>query len=395
MTGKTKIGFVVSKIDPRIGGGYTFTNNLVNSLLTFSDQKTEFVFFVTDKNHKKLSTKTLEKKIIYIGKSRILRKLIFISEGIFPSFAFWIGQLSKLEKKVKKEKIDFLFYLGSTPLFSTCPYGVIVWDLQHRTHPWFPELQKNGEWFKRERLLASILPRASLIITGTEVGKNQIKNFYGVQDDIICIIKHPTPKVNVSDLEVPRRADENRFIFFYPAQFWAHKNHIIILEAVKKINEIKKYNFEVLFSGSDQGNLKYISSQVRKLGLEDNIKFLGFVSQHELNSIYKNIDALIYPSVSGPENLPPLEALAWGKPVFYSDFPGAREQLQDSVFYFDPLDSDELSKLLIKFMQGELEIEAMVKKGRQLSMDRSVEGFITELVSAINKFSKSRKLWEN
>jgi glycosyltransferase involved in cell wall biosynthesis len=394
MKDKTRVGIVVSKIHPNVGGGYTFTNNLVESLLSFSDQKTEISFFVTDRSHKKIIGKSFEKKVIYVGKSRIIRRFTLSLERLFPSLAFWMVQFAKLEKKVKKEQIDFLFFLGATPVFSTCPYGIIIWDLQHRTHPWFPELQKNGEWFKRERILASILPRASLIITGTEVGKSQIKNFYGVQDERISIIKHPTPKMDVRELEVLRRLDEDRIKFFYPAQFWAHKNHIVIIEAVKKINSLNKYNFEVLFSGSDKGNLKYIKSQAKKLGVEDNIKFLGFVSQNELNSIYKNIDALIYPSVSGPENLPPLEALACGKPVFYSDFPGAKEQLQDSVFYFDPQDADELSKLLIEFMQGKLEFEVMVKKGKKLSMERSVEGFLTKLVSDINNFSKIRNLWE-
>jgi glycosyltransferase involved in cell wall biosynthesis len=120
----------------------------------------------------------------------------------------------------------------------------------------------------------------------------------------------------------------------------------------------------------------------------------SFESQNDSNSIYKSNNASRYPSLSGPDDPPLLEALACGKPVFYSDFPGAREQLQDSVFYFDPQDADELSKLLTEFMQGKLEFEEMVKKGKQLSMEQSVKGFITKLVSDINNFSKIRNLWE-
>ena len=65
MKDNTRVGIVVSKIHPNVGGGYTFTNNLLESLLSFSDQKTEISFFVTDRIRKKIIGKSFEKKVIY------------------------------------------------------------------------------------------------------------------------------------------------------------------------------------------------------------------------------------------------------------------------------------------------------------------------------------------
>ena len=47
---------------------------------------------------------------------------------------------------------------------------------------------------------------------------------------------------------------KNDYIY-YPAQFWAHKNHIYILKAIKILREMKNIDVDVVFSGSNKGNL--------------------------------------------------------------------------------------------------------------------------------------------
>ena len=68
-----------------------------------------------------------------------------------------------------------------------------------------------------------------------------------------------------------------------------------------------------------------------------NVKILGHVSREQSLSLYDNCIGLIYLSVSGPENLPPLEALARGKPVLYSNFFGSFEQLKNNVIYINQI----------------------------------------------------------
>ena len=50
------------------------------------------------------------------------------------------------------------------------PYVQVVWDLQHRLQPWFPEVSYHGEWERRETAYRSVLPRASFVVTGTRAG---------------------------------------------------------------------------------------------------------------------------------------------------------------------------------------------------------------------------------
>jgi glycosyltransferase involved in cell wall biosynthesis len=77
---------------------------------------------------------------------------------------------------------------------------------------------------------------------------------------------------------------------------------------------------------------------------------MGFVDRKDLLTLYDNCIALSYLSVSGPENLPPLEAFARGKPVLYSNFKGAKEQLKNYplyVNYKNPLDIAKGMKIIL------------------------------------------------
>src|SRR4030095_10335735 len=59
------------------------------------------------------------------------------------------------------------------------PYVTAIHDLQHRLQPEFPEVSANGEWERREALHRQGIPDATLLVADSEVGKEDILNFYG------------------------------------------------------------------------------------------------------------------------------------------------------------------------------------------------------------------------
>ena len=67
--------------------------------------------------------------------------------------------------------------------------------------------------------------------------------------------------------------------------------------------------------------------------------------------LYDNCLALIYSSFAGPENLPPLEAMARKKPIICSNYPGAKEQLKDVPIYFNPKKANSIKIALNKFVK--------------------------------------------
>ena len=129
--------------------------------------------------------------------------------------------------------------------------------------------------------------------------------------------------------------------FFYPAQFWAHKNHFHLVQAFGKFVKLNP-DFRLLFCGSDKGNIGYIKKQVQMLGLEQNVIFGGFIDDEALFTLYKNAAALVMPTFFGPTNIPPIEALFLGCPALLSDIAGHREIMGDAALYFNPADDDAI-----------------------------------------------------
>ena len=272
--------------------------------------------------------------------NKFFRKFIKILVGISTKIECKLQTHSKLARFLKKFEVDIVFFLGVPAEITFVPYILTVWDLQHRTHPWFPEVGSHKAWKGRENYYRNVLSRAIAVIVGTPQGKKEVSSFYGVYEDNIYIIPHvigESENVTSSDRSGP---------YIYPAQFWAHKNHLAIVKAVEILRDKFGLIVKVDFIGSDKGNLKFIQQVIRESNLENQITILGFVSEEKKIELYRSSRGLIYSSFSGPENLPPLEAYDAGIPVIYSDFPGAREQLGDFPFYFNPTDFTSLARII-------------------------------------------------
>ena len=384
---KMRVGVLVNGFNPEVGGAHNFVTAVMEALLLEEfGSELELLYLVEDKKVQE-SLKTF----VPVGRSARIEKIIItLFTSNFGKFLLpLLLRINPLHVSIRKSKLDFMFFLGSSPIPLEIPFGVIVWDLQHRTHPWFPELKPG--WENREHLAKLVLPRASIVITGTSEGRNQIVNFYGVHPDNIHIIPHPVPPDIYSDKFTEPGPT---FKLLYPAQFWPHKNHLVIINAIKLFIETNKKDVKVIFVGSDKGNLSYIQREIEKQGVTQYFDIRGFVSRSELLELYKSSDALVYASFSGPENLPPLEAFASYLPVIYADFPGAREQLGASALYFNPLNEDELKDRIQELMISSNLGRRLTELGLMQLKGRTNKDFVRTLRGILENFSHVRSRWE-
>ena len=134
---------------------------------------------------------------------------------------------------------------------------------------------------------------------------------------------------------------------------------------------------------------------VGRLVLEERVKFVGHVDDQELSRLYLSATALVYASLSGPENLPPLEAMAAGCPVLNSDFPGAREQLGEAALLVPPLDPNAWAAAMEEVLEsaGGGSIAARVGQGRRLVQIRSATSYVDGVLKWIEGFGAARSLW--
>ncbi len=290
---------------------------------------------------------------------------------------------------------------GSSRRTSTkpiCRTPLRCWDLQHRVQPWFPEVSSGGRWQYRELSYRTMLARAALVIACNGAAARELERFYGCPPQRTLLLPHPTPAFALAAAAqekpaLPSRLPVRDGFFFYPAQFWSHKNHIGLLRALAILRQRHGKSIPLILSGSDRGNVAHVRAEAGRLGITELVHFAGFVSRAELVALYRNALALVYPTYFGPENLPPLEAFALGCPVVASEVDGAREQLGDAALLADPRDFDALADAMNAVASNPELRQTLVARGLVRARQWTADDYARQALAAIEAFARVRASW--
>jgi glycosyltransferase involved in cell wall biosynthesis len=228
-----------------------------------------------------------------------------------------------------------------------------ILDLAYLEHPEFPEVSLFGEFERREQLYAEVTRKAIAVITDSEEGRRLVKEQYRVPLSRIFTAPFLTsssvarfrPDESIA-AEVRKRYGLLEPYIFYPAQFWAHKNHRYIIVALRIMKERYGWAPQAVFCGSDKGMLSAVLECADLAGVRDLVNYCGFVPDGHIPYLYQGALALVMPTYFGPTNIPPVEALRLGIPVCYSDLPSFREQMGETVSYVDLEDPGSLAETL-------------------------------------------------
>lgn len=383
-----RVGFFLGELqNEKIGGGYTFQMNIIGALKKVNSNHEFYFYYISDKN---LFKNTENIKFINLKNELSLKfkKLYFFNKKK--------RRESNLNILVKRDKIELVYFI--TPIYSEVdvPFVLTVWDICHRNSGQFPEVLNNNEYKKRENFYSNVIPKASFVVIGNNEGKRQICKYYNAVDERVKTFPMPTPNY-VYDLKedvtiLKKHHLEKEKYLFYPAQFWAHKNHIRLLKALQKLKE-QGSDLKLVLTGSDQGNKEYINKKIKEYNIENEVLILGFISKEELIALYKNAFALTYSSFFGPDNIPPLEAMALQCPVISSGTAGMKEQLGDCALFFDPKDENSLIEQIEKLNDRNLRNE-LIAKGEILAKKYSTENYIKHMLKLIDDFEPIRECWE-
>ena len=265
-------------------------------------------------------------------------------------------------------------------------------DLAHREFPFFPEICRKRGWEQRERFYGHMIPRATFVVVGNEIGRESVRAFYAIPEERILIMEIPTPDLRFSGV-LATTDPPHRPYLFYPAQFWAHKNHVNAMLGLKHARQHHGLDIDLVFTGSDRGNAEYVRNTAAELGLEDNVQFRGFVDVGEVATLYANALGLLYLSFFGPDNLPPLEAFSLSCPVIASRTPGHVVQLGDAAIFASPTSPEEIGDAIKRLHDDAALRAALVEKGRNLAAERTVDHYLAKMKAAIDGFASIRRTW--
>jgi glycosyltransferase involved in cell wall biosynthesis len=392
-----KIGVYLDSYTPEDGGAHTFQGGLVDALSQLQGaSQHQFTLFISEKA-RGLENAVGGMPIVQLRGPNAFQKIVAFIARNWPNFRKAIKWRDVAERQMRKAGIEFVWFMSARPKELDLPYLAIVWDLQHRLQPWFPEVSEFGQWEIRERGYQRFLGRASGIVVGTQAGKDEILRFYGVPEDRVLILPHPTPdfalQADEAHSDVAARFGLNNPFLLYPAQFWAHKNHSGILKALSLLKDRQASELDVVFVGADFGNRAYIEKIARELKLEERVHFLGFVERDDLIALYRHAIALVYYSATGPENLPPLEAMALDCPVIVGNVAGAEEQFGEAAILVDPYQPSELAAAIDRLLYDDALRTKLVKRGKKRAANWTSQDFVRGVFDFFDEFNFIRDLW--
>ncbi|KKQ32663.1 MAG: Glycosyl transferase group 1 [candidate division TM6 bacterium GW2011_GWF2_37_49] len=380
------------------GGANTFRSSLLNAMKSYQG-RCKYYVFSEDYSSDEFDT-----------------KFIKIDTGLgFENECFFKKQLLRIPRKIKRmnletkyknalnraaveHKIDLMWFI--TPAFEVVevPFVYTVWDLEHRCQSFFPEVSVTAwKYDDREKRYCYAIPRAAYVVIGNQAGKDEVIKFYGVPEQRVKIIPLPAPEfalkdqsdlsVNLSVYNLP-----DKFLF-YPAQVWPHKNHIVILLALKILKEKFEIKMHAVFTGSDKGNLSFVQQKVAELNLVDQVHFLNVVPFNVLSELYKKAFALVFPSFFGPDNIPPLEAFGLGCPVIAASVNGSAFQLGDAAILFDPKNENELADAIFKLINYEELRKMLILRGKERVKFFTIDKYLQSVTNLIDEFELVRRCW--
>lgn len=345
------------------GGAKYFVLDLLGELIKKNKSKYDYVFLVRS---------SVKKEVSRLKGAKVVASIFDNNENF----------LSKYFKKIilnnflKKNKIDLLFSPFGAMCYKTpsVPVVSIIYDtlfLKFPTH--FPP----SEIKNRTKILEGIIEHSTKIICISNFTKNSILQIFpNISDKIKTIyinLRNEKSKKLINNkniLEGYSLLDRN--YIFYPANFWQHKNHEMLMMAFNIFKRNDTSGLKLVFTGSDSLRKNFLS----KYNLNEDIIFLDYLNQLNKDAIFNSCKGLIFPSLYEGFGMPIVEASMLDVPIALSNIEAHKEIGSgiDNLEFFNPYDLKSIVEAF-EFLR-----DAKRKKRKKIFFT-DVDGMANEYIS--------------
>ena len=284
-----------------------------------------------------------------------------------------------IEKGLRDGTFDLFFcpLLVLEPLVVTQPSAVMMPDVQHEFFPEFFE-QQVLQW-RRQTYGPSAL-NTDVLFTLSEHAKATIVEKFRIAPEKIVVIhldadaefRKPLPErpsAAFTALQLPER------YLYFPANFWPHKNHSNVLQALKLAAAQGEDTLHLVLSGSPAGSEK-LQEEVKSLGLRGKVHFKGYLDKAVIPEVYRNAVALLFATKFEGFGIPLLEAFYCGTPAITSHSGSCVEVAGDAAVLVDPLSPASIAEGILRVAGDPALRRQLVERGaervKQFSWQRAV-----------------------
>lgn len=346
-----RVGFLLGNVGWL--GGANYYRNLLSAVSTLPQKDVDLIVFAGTNSNVEMFEKFAEviRSPIFDRKTLPWYLSKFFSR-IFPRRDY------VLYNELKKNNINVLSHSG--PLWKGCDIKTISWipDFQHLHLPQFFD---ENERRSRDNTFMAMANLSDCVILSSETAQRDLQSFCTNSAGRSAVLRF-VPEVNLmqeflSLEELRARYAFEGFYFYLPNQFWKHKNHKVVIQALKLLKE-DGCEITVLATGGmeDSRNPDHFSelkAMIGESGLDHNFKILGVIPYGDLLSLMHNSLAVINPSLFEGWSSTVEETKALEKTIILSNLPVHIEQAPRKGVFFDPLNPHDLADKLREISEAD------------------------------------------
>jgi glycosyltransferase involved in cell wall biosynthesis len=207
---------------------------------------------------------------------------------------------------------------------------------------------------------------AAHVITPSEHTRRDLITYLGVDEDKVstvhegCGVETRRGQSSGAPLEPPLPPD----YLLHVGSFRINKNVERLIRAFGLASRARP-GLTLVMAGGEGGDRSRLEALAGGLSLGDRLRFLGFVSDAQLETLYAGALALVLPSLYEGFGLTALEAMVRGCPVVASRHSSIPEVVGDAALLFDPLDVQDMADKLTRIVADDSLRGEMVESGRR------------------------------
>jgi len=296
--------------------------------------------------------------------------------------------------------VDLLFCPMTDPIYHEhgIPTVSIVHDLQHL---YYPHFFSREEIDHRTNFYSMVKKKVDFFICVSSFTRDTVINKLGTSADKTitihnCVharLNRATPRL--FKVTLVKYGLQDRIYCIYPANFWPHKNHLMLLSALNIfIHKFPQYDMHMVLTGSSLKNEFSLRKVCRQMGLTDRVHFLGYLNEEELAAVWAQAHFLIFPSLFEGFGIPLVEAMMYGKPILASNVTSIPEAAGEAALYFDPRKPDEIAEAMRQIMSDEGLYRRLVEAGRKQLERYRYEDMVEQYLEVLHRAAEGGSVAE-
>lgn len=262
-------------------------------------------------------------------------------------------------------------------------------DLQH-LH--FPENFRPSDIEARNHLYGLSAALADAIVVSSDFVRNDMRQKMAVAPSKIFTVPVTWDPMVVGGLQ--KFCVEDAMALYrlpplyaiYPAQFWPHKNHVRLVEALRIVRDKRpEIDLKLVFTGyRGHSGWPKVEEAIAVQGLENHIFCLDHVPTEHLAALYRGSVFCVMPSTFEASSYPVIESQVLGVPAMCSNVTSLPELMREGAgLLFDPFNVDDIAAKMLRWLDDPKDRKDHVERARiKAQREHSLENYICGLEKA-------------